>query len=451
MRDLEPTDEDRYPALTEHGRKMLQFLREHPNAPIYRNQSGNRLFPEEVVQISEFCERTLDAPISWKPGAPPDWLDDFTDHCFAEVPYYRSLGTRPSRFSDIEPVSRSELSRDIASFVPDSVPVERMINFRTSGTSGHPLLLPSHPTVAASYLAFHMRALKRFGISLTARRGTVGVVLLGMQRKCFTYVSVTPVLDEAGLAKINLHPDDWRDAADRAPYLNALAPEVIAGDPISFAELLTLPALTCQPRAILSTSMTLLPALRTALEDRFQCPVLDLYSMNEAGPIAVFDPSAGGHVLLQPGMWVEILDPEDHAVEPGGRGEITLTGGFNFCLPLLRYRTGDFASLDCSGPEPVLHGLSGRPPVRFRTATGEWLNNIEVTHSLRDFPLPQWTLHQQSDGAVLFRHSGSDGSNTEVKTLLQKLFGDVPITVETDAFEGVKVIQYTSDIVEKHR
>lgn len=46
-------------------------------------------------------------------------------------------------------------------------------------------------------------------------------------------------MDEAGLAKINLHPDDWRDPDDRARYLDALAPEIVAGDPISFAALLT--------------------------------------------------------------------------------------------------------------------------------------------------------------------------------------------------------------------
>ncbi len=36
--------------------------------------------------------------------------------------------------------------------------------------------------------------------------------------------------------------------------------------------------------------MALLPGLRRRLEERFACPVADLYSMNEAGPVAVFDP-----------------------------------------------------------------------------------------------------------------------------------------------------------------
>src|SRR5205085_3091471 len=91
---------------------------------------------------------------------------------------------------------------------------------------------------------------------------------------------------EAGLAKLNLHPDDWRHPDDRARYLDAMGPEIVAGDPISFAEYLKLP-LTRAPRALISVSMTLLPGLRERLELRFGCPVLDIYSLNEVGPVGV--------------------------------------------------------------------------------------------------------------------------------------------------------------------
>src|SRR5262249_39647597 len=274
-----------------------------------------------------------------------------------------------------------------------ALPLDRFINFRTSGTTGHPLLLPSHPVVAANYLALHKRALRRFGIELRHGQGQIGVVLVGFQRKCFTYVSVTPSMNESGLVKINLHPAGWRDPGDRAKYLDALAPEIYTGDPIAFAELATLPLQT-RPRALLSTSMALLPAMRERLEARFHCPVLDLYSLNEAGPVAVADTAAGGHVLLQHRLYVEILDPDGRPLPCGQRGEVTLTGGFNFCLPLLRYRTGDCAAWDWRGTEVVLVGLEGRPPIRFRTMRGEWLNNIEVTHALQRFALAQFTLHQ---------------------------------------------------------
>lgn len=385
------------------------------------------------------------ATIGWTQDQPPAWLKTFATETFHSVPHYRALGSMPDSFEHIAPISRADLSADIASFVPDRVALERMMHFQTSGTSGHPLLIPSHPVVAASYLAFHKRALRRFGITLLAGKGEVGVVLVGMQRKCFTYVSVTPTMDEAGLAKINLHPDDWQAPEDRAKYLDDLQPEVLTGDPLSFAELLKL-GMTWKPRALLSTSMALLPGLRRRLEEAFACPVLDLYSMNEAGPVAVFDPALDGHVLLQNRMFIEILGEDDQRVPEGQRGEITLTGGFNFCLPLLRYRTGDFASLDFSGPEPVLRGFTGRPPVRYRTADGAWLNNIEITHAFKHLALPQWAVHQAADGSLTLRHAGGTVVEDEVREVMTRLFGAVPLTLTALPADGPKVVQYTSDL-----
>lgn len=439
-----PTDTERYPTLTEHGRQMLEFLREHPSAPLFRNESGNRLTPADVTRVREFEREMLDAELVSSRGAEPPWLKEFLNSALSEVPHYRRYGSVPRRLSDLPTISRADLSRDIAQFVPDSAPVESLINFRTSGTTGHPLLLASHPVVAASYLTFHKRALRRFGVELRARRGEVGVILLGLQRKCFTYVSVTPTMDEAGLAKINLHPDDWRDPADRGRYIDAMAPEVIAGDPISFAELLKL-SVRVRPRALLSTSMALLSGLRQQLEQRFACPVLDVYSMNEAGPIAVADSSVGGHVLLQPRMFVEIVDEHGTPLPEGIRGEVTLTGGFNFCLPLVRYRTGDFAALKTVGSEPVLLSLEGRPPVRFRTVGGEWLNNIEITHALQRFGIPQFTLHQAADGALEFIYWGSESTASEAKKVLLELFGaEQKLSITAGAEGAGKVIQYTS-------
>jgi phenylacetate-CoA ligase len=446
MTDADPTDAERYPTLTEHGRAMLRFLREHPHAPIFRNASGNRLTAEDVERVRAFEAEVRDARVGWRPGAPPPWLGEFVAQCCHEVPYYRALGAAPARLEDVPPVTRAELSADIARFVPDSAPLERLINFRTSGTTGHPLLIASHPVVAASYLAFHKRSLARFGIELRHGRGQVGVVLLGFQRECFTYVSVTPAMGESGLAKINLHPVDWRDPADRARYLEALDAEVCAGDPISYAALLEL-SVSWKPKAMLSTAMALSSALREALEQRFGCPVLDLYSLNEAGPVAVADPRAGGHVLLQHRLYVEILDADGAPVAPGARGEIALTGGFNFCLPLLRYRTGDHASLDLSGPEPVLVGLAGRAPVRFRTASGEWLNNIEITHALKHFALPQFSVRQRADGSVRLEHAGSAALDAGVAAALRGLFGaGVAVEVAALDFDGSKPLQYASDL-----
>lgn len=424
---------------------MLDFLREHPAAPRYRNQSGNRLLASEIEELRNFEREVAEASVGWPPEGRPSWLEEHVRRVFEDVPYFRRLGSPPRRFEDIPTTTRANLAADIAQFVPDLVPIDRLINFRTTGTSGNPLLIASHPLVAGRYLAFHKRALSRLGIELRHGRGQVGVVLLGIQKKCFTYVSVTPVMNESGLAKINLHTDDWRHPDDRARYLDALQPEIIAGDPISFAEFLTLPT-TVRPRALLSVGMMLSAGMRQILEQRFACPVLDLYSMNEVGPIGVFDAALNGHLLLQHRLYVEILDADGHPVPAGERGEITFTGGFNFCLPLLRYRSGDHAELTWSPEGPVLRGLSGRRPVRFRTWAGAWINNIDVTHALASLPLPQYGLHQNADGSLVLRLSPNAMSlGKRALELLKPLLGTHRLTIEAITAED-KILQYTSDL-----
>jgi len=442
--NLGDDEHERFPTLTQAGRDMLNFLREHPAAPTYRNQSGNKLLAREVEQVRRFEQQVAQATVGWPREGKPAWLDAFVRGTYETVPHYRALGSPPRRFDDLPTVSRADLAADIAPFVPDTVDVARMINFRTTGTTGHPLLIASHPVVAARYLAYHKRALRRFGVVPMHGSWQVGVVLLGHQRRCFTYVSVTPTMNESGLAKINLHPDDWRAPEDRAAYLDALAPEIIAGDPISFTELLTIP-LTTRPRALMSVSMLLLPALRARLEQRFGCPVLDIYSLNEVGPVAVFDANAGGHVLLQDRLYVEILDREGNLLPPGQRGEITLTGGFNFCLPLLRYRTGDFASLAWGVDAPVLVGLSGRSPVRY-LASGGWINNIDVTHALKHLPIPHFSVHQQADGRVVLRLAQAmTALGNEARAALEGLFGAGNVTLAVLATDD-KTVQYSSDL-----
>ena len=437
------TDTEYFPVLGEAGRAMLDFLREHPSAPIFRNQSGHKLTAGEVAAVRGAEAEVLEARVGW--SASPAWLPDFIARTWAAVPYFRRQGAAPARLEDVPPTSRADLARDVAAFVPDGLPLDRLIQYATSGTTGHPLLVPSHPLVAAGYLAHHKRALARVGIEPTAGAGRVGVALLGFQKKCFTYASVTPAMGESGLVKLNLHPDDWRDPADRARYLEALDAEVISGDPISFAELLALDA-RLAPRAMLSTAMALATGLRDRLTARFGCPVLDLYSMNEAGPIAVADERAGGHVLLQPRLLVEILAPDGSRRPPGERGEVALTGGFNHYLPLLRYRTGDFAALDLAGAEPVLVALTGRRPVRFRAADGSWKNNVDVSHALAPHAAAQTALHQATDGSLCLRARGGDLA--AMRDSLALLFGAGATIEVAELVADEKVLSYTSDLLD---
>jgi len=146
---------------------------------------------------------------------------------------------------------------------------------------------------------------------------------------------------------------------------------------------------------------------------------------------------------------VEILDADDRPCPPGTRGEVVLSGGHNPLLPLLRYRTGDFATLDFAEAVPVLVGLELRQPVLFRDATGRQFNNIDVTFALRDLPLPFFALHQAADGALTLRTRCDERTLAGARRALEDLFSGMPLVVELVP-EAVtwtgKVIQYTSEL-----
>ncbi|WP_394168267.1 hypothetical protein [Saccharospirillum alexandrii] len=428
-------DTERLPGLTPRAAARLRQCLEHPDAPRYTGRSGHRLTAQAVRQLH------ADKAAMQQPD--PRWMAAFLARCRQQVPHYRHYPWH-NDVSALPTTSRHDLSHNLTDFVPDDIDPAQLIAYETSGTTGHPLTVPSLPLVAARYHCFHERILSWHGIDLQSLSGDTGVMLVGDQQRCFTYASVLPYWDDKVLLKTNLNPADWPEPSARGRYIDACKPLLMTGDPRSLSTLLNL-EFSHRPAAVLSTSMTLLQGLKDRLVQRFQCPVINLYSMNEAGPIAADDGSEYGLRLVQATLQVEILDRQGKPVTtPTDRGEITLTGGFNPCLPLLRYRTGDYACLieDAQGRR-YLQQLDGRPPVRYKTAKG-WLNNVDITHLLQPFGLAQYQLHQDQHGGLTLGVRGNT-DHTALERALANAFGTgFPVRINHLQTKTDKLIQYTS-------
>ncbi len=446
--DRRLTIEERFPLLTEEGRKMLHWMWEHPSAPRYTHECGDRLDSQSIERIRDYEKELFSTAKGWQQDERPAWLTDFVEWCLKDVPFYRSQGGRADDFSLIPTFGRADLAREPWSFVPDSQSLGELILYDTTGTTGHPIKILSHPEVSSKYLPALRAALSTRNVTLDGGKNRVSIITVCAQNSTFTYAMVSSFLDQAGYVKVNLNPHDWRDPQDRVKFLDDCNPEIYTGDPISFLALARLPLKT-RPKALVSTAMTLLAGWQRELEDRFGCPVIDIYSMNECRTIAVR--TDRGYEILPHDLYVEILDPAGRACPRGVRGEITLTGGRNPFLPLLRYRTGDFASMDFS-PAPALIDIEGRTPIVFVAPDGRLVNNIDVTYILRPFAIAQYSLHQFADRSLLLRLRGGDIDEDKVRSVLLKIFGaDQMLAIEemTDAHTaGGKVIPYTTDIAD---
>lgn len=444
MVDAPLTEAERFPLLTDRGRSMLRRLQQHRHGPRWTYQCGERLTAAGLADLRRFAERQSLQKRSWKYGETPDWVAEFVECCRRDVPFYRNQIGRES----LPTCSREDLRREPWTFVPDSADLSELIVYKTSGTSGNLLHLPAHPIAPARYLPLFESALTAHGVKL-AGGDRVSLVQVAAQVSTYTFASISSYLGGAGYAKINLHPADWADADDRQRFFDDCSPELVTSDPFALAQLAALP-LQARPKAILSSATLLLPALRDRLQRRFGCPVIDVYSMNETGPIAFAhaDCHADEHEILPHNLFVEVLDESGNPLPPGGRGEIVVTGGVNPFLPLVRYRTGDFAALSFEHDIPRLVHVERRRPVIFRAADGTDLPSISVTVALFQIPLPFFSLHQAEDGGLKFRTRCDSAVEEAVRIVLTGVFGAGPLHIEQVPWDVAwrgKSIQYSSD------
>jgi phenylacetate-CoA ligase len=86
--------------------------------------------------------------------------------------------------------------------------------------------------------------------------------------------------------------------------------------------------------------------MRGAIERGFRCPVMDLYSGSEFGPVAVEDVSLRRLFLCEETIFVELREPRHCDDLEQGLAEVVFTPFYNYAMPLIRYLPGDFAVAD---------------------------------------------------------------------------------------------------------
>ncbi|MBO3084467.1 AMP-binding protein [Cellulomonas fengjieae] len=398
MGALALTDAERWPTLDEAGLAPLVALRHHPDAPPWVHATGDRLTAADEPALA--AARPADA----------GWIADLVARAHASVPAYRRAAragrsgpTTP--LAELPTVTRHQLVDDLAAYVPVDVPLDRVLEGTSSGSTGAALRIPLHPASVAADLVLLQRLVAEAGAVWEPDPARLGLANVVDQRAAFTYASVmTAFRRQPGapaplMARVNL--SGWPDAASRDRFLTDLDPQVLSTSTLPLLRLLELD-LALHPVAVVNGATHLPAAVRAAALARWGCPVLDLYGLRETGPVAV---SAGGdgHVVVPRRVHVEILDATGAPVPDGTRGEVVVTVDENPYLPLLRYRTGDHAALVRDARGTVLVGLEGRAPVLFRAADGTARPSVDASQVLQAHGLAAYHLHQDADGSVHLR------------------------------------------------
>ncbi|HQJ06573.1 MAG TPA: phenylacetate--CoA ligase family protein, partial [Spirochaetota bacterium] len=235
---------------------------------------------------------------------------------------------------------------------------------------------------------------------------------------------------------INLNPKDWRAPDSAKNFIKDLSPIFLSGDPISFMEMMK-QGIDYKPKAFLSSALQLSGELRRELETKYNCPVIDLYSLNETGPIAFSLPDDPEYFQILPtDIYVEIVDDAGRRLPEGEYGEITVTGGRNPYFPALRYKTGDtgaiFYNHKFDGKTPLLKLLDSRKPVIFLTNSGNRINSIDISRILRKYPIYRHQVIQNKDKNLIMNLDAKNISlyEDEIIKEMRALFNnDIDITI----------------------
>jgi phenylacetate-CoA ligase len=462
---LRATDEDprlRVPLLTAEGERMIRALREDADAPRFNHAAGDRLRSDDLAFVDGYRERLRSARGPRAAGPPPPSVLAPLSALRGRVPFLRDR--IPASFDlerdweRIPTTSRNDLALAPEAFVPDGESLDRLIVYRTAGTTGHPIAVPHHPRAIGCYEPLLEYAIARHGAQAAFEAGRVAAFLVGAQIRTYTYATALSAWHGAGFAKLNIRDTEWPREGSQRRYFARFAPSLLTGDPISFSEMMRLD-IQAKPIALVSTSVEMSPTLKRRLTDRYGAPIIDWYSLVETGPIAYFCPRGGAYHQLPHDLHIEVLRPDGTASPVGERGEIVVSGGRNPFAPLIRYRTGDFGRVDeapcaCGDPMPRIVELEGRAPILFRAADGTPVSTVDVSRLLREFPLLLHEFVQRGDRRceVAMRPlPGADPALEDIRLALARLFGDLPLELHFDPALGDrtegKAVPYRSELM----
>lgn len=240
--------------------------------------------------------------------------------------------------------------------------------FRSSGTTGTPTeIYYEHDFHQVVQAYFEVRNRQWAGVTYRSRRAMFGVRKVcrpGQDRPPFWRRSPAEKLTYFSIYHLSpQHLPHYLDA------LNRLRPEVVVGYPNSLVTVARFALETgvrlAAPRAIITTSETVMAAIRRDLEGAWGCRVFDQYGAVEGCVLASQCDEGSYHVSPDVGI-VEILRPDGTPAPPGEVGEVVVTGLLNRLQPLIRYRIGDVAAwakeqaCACGREMPILRGIEGR-------------------------------------------------------------------------------------------
>jgi phenylacetate-CoA ligase len=175
-------------------------------------------------------------------------------------------------------------------------------------------------------------------------------------------------------------------------------------------------------RSALVSGDTLLPGMRSRIEQFFQCKCFDHYGQSEGVCTAMECHQGRMHLIPMAGI-LEILREDGSPCLPGEIGEMVATGLLNDVMPFIRYRLGDYAAwaedqhCPCGNPYAILTHLVGRVDDYLITGDGRKIGRLS-TAIKRSPTIHSAQLVQNKPGhAYLLIHPGDNYQSADARAV----------------------------------
>ncbi|MGP1678945.1 MAG: phenylacetate--CoA ligase family protein [Burkholderiales bacterium] len=154
-------------------------------------------------------------------------------------------------------------------------------------------------------------------------------------------------------------------------------------------------------REVRTVGETLTPDLRERCREVLGAGLVDVYSSQEVGVIALQCPVSGLYHLQSESLLAEVLGDMGEPCRPGEVGGVVVTDLHNFATPIIRYDIGDYAeagpACPCGRGLPTLARILGRQRNMIVLPDGRRSWGMVGLHKFRDIALIlQYQLIQHS-------------------------------------------------------
>lgn len=273
----------------------------------------------------------------------------------------------------------------------------------TSGTSGTPLnVITTKEAIQINY-AFFWNFLESVGINF----GDRSVTFAG--RNIIPPSQTRPPFWRKNWSMNNMLCSTYHLSKENIPYyikaMESFNPRLIDSYPsaiytIALYILENKIKHQVRPKAIVTSSETLLEPQRKAIEEAFNCTVYDQYGSAEMCVFAAQCENGSYHVHPEYG-YLEVVDENGKKTSSGNIGNLLCTSLINPAMPLIRYQIGDSGILSnkkcaCGWETQILQSIEGRLDDMIVTPSGKkvgrldpifkGLSNIKETQIEQDRP-----------------------------------------------------------------